>query len=270
MFLWGVMQRRRVSIILYHDPPAEIFEKHINILKKWYNIISLNEFISAYESGQLKNLPKWPLVITIDDGHVKNFSLTKIISRENIFITIFLCTGIIGTCRRFWFRSLPKNLSSKSLKTVSNAERKRILAEHGFDENVEHEDRQALSDEEIRAMAGIVDFQAHSAFHPCLPMCDDDEAQREICHSRDTLAHRFGIDASAFAYPNGDFVPRDCQLVEKAGYRCGLTTLPGYNTAENDRFQLRRNGIYDHAGKNELLVQASGMWAYIWRWIGRG
>lgn len=42
-----LLQRRKVTIILYHRIPASLFERHLKYLSRKYSIISLEEFVEA-------------------------------------------------------------------------------------------------------------------------------------------------------------------------------------------------------------------------------
>src|SRR4029079_12026180 len=69
--------RRRVSVVLYHDPPAQRFAEQLEFLAARYSLIPLERLAAALESGDWDSLPPRPLVITIDDGHAGNAGLLE-------------------------------------------------------------------------------------------------------------------------------------------------------------------------------------------------
>jgi peptidoglycan/xylan/chitin deacetylase (PgdA/CDA1 family) len=209
----------------------------------------------------MNELPPKSLVLTLDDGYRKNRELASLLEREGVPVTIFLCSGIVGTNRRFWFKFTE---TGEDLKQLSDSARIRALSTLGFLDSKEYPDREALSDSEVRQMFGrLIDFQSHTISHPILPRCTTDKAATEIVESRSDLERRYGLDIFALAYPNGDYSDRDVRLVRQAGYTCALTADPGFNTASTDLFRLRRIAVDDDDGVDELLVKASGLWGVL-------
>ncbi len=215
-------------------------------------------------------MPRKALVVTFDDGHKGNYNLLPVFRQYQVQSTIFLCSSIVGTHRHYWWKACPNITIVYALKPLDNDERLRHLAEFGFQENREYVERQSLSREEIEELRATVDLQAHSRYHPILPQCTDDQSWEEIAGSKTELENTYGLSIYAFAYPNGDYSPRDTVLARKAGYACALTIDGGYNTPKTDMFRLRRLRVDDKADMNELIVKASGLWSFFERILKRG
>jgi peptidoglycan/xylan/chitin deacetylase (PgdA/CDA1 family) len=265
-----VVQRKKVTILVYHAPSAETFDKHLRFLKRVYHIVPLLTYLEARQSRDFSKLPPKALMITLDDGYSSNYALTESIAKHEVPVTIFLCSGLINTHRRFWFLHQETRAIVQQLKAGSDAERLAILREAGFEETKEFEERQALSTSEIADMQPKVDFQSHSMFHPILLRCSTEKAEDEIVRSRLDLQTTLGKEVYAFAYPNGDCSAREMQLAEKAGYACALTLDGGANTARTPLFRLRRTCIPDDAALHELVVKASGLWGGLKAILERG
>ena len=105
--------------------------------------------------------------------------------------------------------------------------------------------------------------------HPCLDRCDDNKSRLEIHRSKEILESEYELDIFAISYPNGDYGSREIDFAKDAGYECAITTDAGFNGSLTNRFKLRRNGIYEGAGLNELAVKASGVWAILMKVIGK-
>lgn len=261
-----VFQRRRVTILLYHDPDPRAFARHLAVLTRLYRVVSLRAFVDAHSRGRLGDLPANALVLTLDDGHRGNYELRTAIRELRVPITIFLCSGVVGSRRGFWFQHTPH---PQELKHVPDEDRVAQLESAGFRQEEELPERESLSDDEIRELAGeLVDFQSHTVTHPILPMCIDAKARDEIVRSRGDLMTRYELDVYALAFPNGDYSPRDVELAREAGYRCALTLDRGFNSSGTDPFHLRRISIDDTDGIDELIVKASGVWGLVKRAIG--
>ena len=257
-----LVQKNKVTILLFHDINKEIAEKTFLYLKKNYNIISLNEFIKSHQKNCKNRIPKKALIITFDDGHIGNYEILPILKKYNIPITIFLCSSIINTNRHFWFRYKNQSTGTQKLKYLSNKEKLEVLAKVGFKQEQEYRKPQALQADHINKMKRHVNFQSHTMFHPILPKCNNEEAANEIINSKKALEMDYDLNINAIAYPNGDYSKRDIDLIKKAGYKCGLTVDHGFNTLKTDLFYLKRLSVNDTADLNELIVKSTGIWSF--------
>jgi peptidoglycan/xylan/chitin deacetylase (PgdA/CDA1 family) len=96
--------------------------------------------------------------------------------------------------------------------------------------------------DEIRSMeaSGVLRFEPHSRTHPDLRRLDDAEAREEITGSKVELERQIERETHAFCYPSGLFASRDCELVQNAGLRYGVTCEPGANTTSTDPYLIHR------------------------------
>lgn len=257
-----LVQRSKVTILLFHDMPKEKAKATLDYLRRHYNVIGLTTFIEKCRSNG-KHLPPKSLILTLDDGHIRNWELLPLVKEMKTPITIFLCAGMVGTNRHFWCRKCGPHYSMPQLRDMPNAERLRLLQSIGFTQDREYEEPQALTRKQIEEMKPYFDFQAHTLFHPSLPRCSDDEARDEIGRCKSVLENDLGLRINAISYPHGDYCDRDVELCQQAGYSCGVTADCGFNTAQTDLFRLKRICISDTDGIDELAVKASGLWGII-------
>lgn len=262
-WLWReTVQRGKVTFLLFHDMGAADAERNFAYLKRHYNIISLQDYLKAVRQGT--KLPRKALVITFDDGHASNYAMLPALKKLNVPITIFLCSEIVGTQRHFWFRhSEEMKPQVEALKCVPNSERLQKLEAFGFEQEKEFDNRQALTDNEIKEMQATVDFQSHTCFHPILPQCTDEVARHEILDSKTHLEEHYKLKINTLSYPNGDYSERDIRLAKEAGYTCGVTVDSGYNSLRSDLFRLKRFSVNDAHTTEELMVKACGLYALI-------
>lgn len=240
----------------------ESAEKIFSYLSRRYNIIGLNDFIDAHESRDNTQLPKKALILTFDDGHIGNYALLPVIRKTRIPVTIFLCASIVNTNRHFWFNYEGLSLSVPDIKRNVRSWY-RDLSEYGFIRDREFASPQALQKSQIEEMMPLINFQSHTMYHPILPRCSGVEAEQEIMGSKEILMKNFGLPVNAISYPNGDYSERDILLVKEAGYKCGMTVDFGYNTIQTDLFRLRRLSLSNTDDMNEIIVKASGLWAFL-------
>lgn len=267
LFIREIFQRKKVTILLYHDISPENAQRHFTYLKSRYNLISLSDFIGAHQQKRVDQLPPKSLIITLDDGHKGNYRLLPLLKEMKIPITIFLCSEIIATQRHFWFKHPVSGTSIRRLKKYQNAERLEALRAEGFEQDKEFGERQALSAREIREMADYVDFQSHGCFHPCLPFCKDSESQFEIQSSKNKLEQMFQFHIHSFSFPNGDYGDRELVNLQKAGYSAGITCDMWFNDQKTDLYRLRRLDCRDDATLSELESKVTGIFIFLKRLI---
>ena len=254
---------------MFHDLAAKDAERTFAYLARKYNIIDLNEFLEACSRGDDSKLPEKALVITLDDGHIRNYELLPVLKKLHIPVTIFLCAGIVNTNRHYWFKFKHPDLFKPALKQMPNEEKLERLKVAGFWPTREFNQPQALTKSQILEMKGHVNFQGHTLFHPCLPKCYDAEAMVEIFQSKQILEQEYDLAINAIAYPNGDYSDRDIKLVKDAGYAFGITVDYGFNTIKTDPYRLKRLSVYDTDNIDAVSVKASGVWTLLMSWIGK-
>ncbi len=208
------------------------------------------------------------MVITFDDGYKNNYHLLPVVRRLGVPITIFICASLIGTRKKFWFEFANLPLPIHELNRKSNCEKLKLLGAAGFERDMEFEDSMVLEKKQIAEMKSDIDFQAHAKYHPVLPKCTDEEAWDEINGAKQILEDDFDLRINAFAYPNGEYSNRDIALVKKAGYSCAITVDNGFNDKNTDLFRLKRFVIRDDHDMHQLIVKASGAWAFVKTLIG--
>jgi poly-beta-1,6-N-acetyl-D-glucosamine N-deacetylase len=257
-----IVQRRRVTILVYHKLSPEVADRHFKALRQNYNVISLRDYLD-FRTKSKTQLPPKALIVTLDDGHKGNYALMPILEKHEIQSTVFLCSGLVDTNRHFWFEIEMSDSLRQALKHVQDEDRLKVLARMGFAETAEHASRQALSGAEIEEMKPFVDFQSHTVYHPLLPQCSDQRVFDEISNSKFQLENKLALHVRALAYPNGDYSAREVVTAEKCGYQCALTLDFGFNSRTTPAFQLKRICINDDAGLDELLVRASGLWGFL-------
>lgn len=252
--------RHRVTIVVYHDPKPEILRRHLEYFARHYTFITLDAFERARQSGDWAALPRYPLVITLDDGHAGNARLTELFRAFNVRPTIFLCSQIVGTGRPFWWQTQAAvMLGTEDLKRVTDAERRERLQRAGCVLEADDGPHQALTWEEVAALAAVADFGAHSRHHPVLTQCDDARCAEETATCKTELEAVLGRPCRHFAYPNGDYGPREIEALRRAAYATGRTIEVGWNGPNTDPYRLKVLPVFDDASTNWLAAQMTGL-----------
>ena len=191
---------RRVSVLVYHDPPPSLLERHLEYLSKHYRFLALGDLVDALHARDWRRIPPKSVVLTFDDGHRGNADLLPLFRRYGVRPTIFICSQLVGTNRHFWFSGAS---DPEALKRLPNDERLvRLERETGFSPTREYptNERQTLSRAEIEQMKEHVDFASHTRFHPLLPSCTDEECEVEIRESKAEVERLTGEPCRHFSH----------------------------------------------------------------------
>lgn len=258
-------QKKKVTILLLHDPTPESFSSLLQALQQRYNFVALEEFIRLKREGKLYRLPDYAAIMTLDDGHKNNYRLLGAIKKHSVPVTIFICSEIVTTHRHFWSNySIPK-MQLEALKTLPNSEMLAQLRIFGYEKLKEYPERHGLSAQELSEMAasGLVDFQSHTCFHPILTQVGDAESKYEIEQSKKSLEQSLQKSITGFAYPNGDYGSREVGYVERAGYKYAVTVDEGFNDENTNIFTLQRICLNDAGSVAENIIKACGLWRFL-------
>lgn len=208
-------------ILAFHDVPAELvanFRAKIEVLKERTNVISLDDFFAGKMSWRKINV-----AITFDDGYRSWLDNVSPVLRDlGVTATFFFPSGFVGLSEEEETAFLQNNLMRSRQTTGSlGAEGLRKLAEQGF------------------AIGG------HTSKHANLAeLWDINELRSEIQKDKRKLEKMAGTRVEYFAYPFGFYRNTHIDLMkvlQESGYRGAVTIIPGFNTANTNRFLLRRD-----------------------------
>lgn len=88
--------------------------------------------------------------------------------------------------------------------------------------------------------SGLVDVGAHTVHHIALKGRPHDEVQKEIDESKTWLEANYHISVVSFAYPDGSFDLQSAQLVKDDGFTTAVSTVPGIEQNQANRFFMYR------------------------------
>jgi peptidoglycan/xylan/chitin deacetylase (PgdA/CDA1 family) len=258
----STIARRKVSILVYHDPTPEVLERHLRYLSKRYTFVTLDRLATALHTQDWSQIPPRAVVITLDDGRRGNARLTELFQRFLVTPTIYVCSQIAGTNRHFWFLDVHDD---EALKALSNQARISQLQEMGFVQTKEFPslERQALTRGELEVLAGVSEIESHGRFHPILTKCSEEEAADEIRLSKREVEALSGRLCRHFSYPNGDYGAFERQVVKEAGYASARTTVPGRNGRDADPYRLKAYVVPDDCSVNRIATSLSGVSALL-------
>jgi peptidoglycan/xylan/chitin deacetylase (PgdA/CDA1 family) len=175
-----------------------------------------------------------------------------------------------------WATSAERERSSdevvRRLKGVPEAAKEELIGTVARALGVEIPERapseyKAMNWNDVRACSRSgVTFGPHTVTHPILSQVDDARSEREIFESWRAVREATDAVVPVFCYPNGgpgDFSSREMELVQRAGMKAALSTLPGcvegnrLTMAPSDCFSLPRFPYFDD--KHRFVQNATGI-----------
>jgi peptidoglycan/xylan/chitin deacetylase (PgdA/CDA1 family) len=251
------LNRKKVMILCYHgvtprpdlilsDPwkiflAADMFAGQLDFLQKNYNIISLQEYLTARRCN--RSLPPSSVVLTFDDGK-RNF-LTVIaphLASRDLPATTFIIV----------------DNTEKAVFVNGSANPDGWKPEHDYDDLSWQDIGYLIKNEKI-------DIGSHTLTHPNLSKISLEEAERELKNSYQSLRARIGCENVAIAYPHGRASEEVIKITETVGYSCGLTNTDAGNDFRTDLFKLNRTVINSD---DEMPLFAARVAGVTWR-IGK-
>lgn len=266
--MYYIRANNQIISVYFHNPSKSTFENCLIWLKnKGYNFISTTDLLNINNGSLIQ--PKNAVIITVDDGWHDNYNNVIPISLKlNIPVTIFITTEPVEFGGGYWWsyiKNSPKekiiNTSVLALKKSVNSKRIKFVNEIKALVNIE---RQAMTIDQLRIISNnpLITLGSHTITHPILPNCTDVEAQSEIAGSKLILEKWLDREIHSFSYPNGDFGNREINLLNKAGYQLGFSTIPALINMHqyNNLFTIPRFEVLDNASLNENICRMTGVW----------
>ncbi|HKP97239.1 MAG TPA: polysaccharide deacetylase family protein [Fibrobacteria bacterium] len=252
------------------------FDRQMALLGSRFRVVSLDQLTDELDAESLK---PGTVCVTFDDGYRDNHDhAMPVLLKYGIPATIFLATGLIGTGESSWYDKVlailretragsldfaPAGLRSADLarpetrsalahrllewlKGFAPAERDDHIRDLGKSLGCgpEAASKAMLDWDLVRAMhAKGIAFGAHTVNHPILAKVGEAEMDAEIGASKAAIEKELQRETRHFAYPNGrrgDYNADTIRLLKKHRFSLALTTNPGVNGPEQDRFQLLR------------------------------
>jgi peptidoglycan/xylan/chitin deacetylase (PgdA/CDA1 family) len=257
---------------------AAAFLERMLWIRKWFNVLPLDEAVAALERGSLLARA---LAITFDDGYADNATVAlPILRRLGLPATYFVATAFLDG-GRMWNDTIIEcvrrsrgelDLSSAGLGNYAvgspQARRVAIAAIIGQLKYLPPEERQVrveriaaqsvaalpgnlmLSAEQLRSLAASgMGIGGHTVSHPILAGLDDAAARREIADGRDLLQGIVRQPVRLFAYPNGkpnvDYTAAHVRMTKELGFAAAVSTAPGAARAGDSPYQLPRFTPWD-------------------------
>jgi len=280
---------------VYGHDPALLRLALERLRRERYDLIGVSE--AMHRLGERTGFRKRSVVFTMDDGYRGALDqCSDIFLAYDCPLTVFLATGFIdGTCWLWWDQIEYICLTSDRASVDVEFEGKPIHLDLGTDQATTRSVLEicnwckSLADERkwrfIRCLSQAAEvalpmnapahyapvswsearalekkgffFGPHTVTHPILPRTDDGQAKREISQSWSRVRSELKSPANVLSYPNGDYGPREVELLAESGLAAAVTTRPAYPTSGSNglggdrRFEIPR---FSYPESPELLM----------------
>ncbi len=185
-------------------------------------------------------LPPRPVILSFDDGYRDNHEfLLPLLERHDARAVIFA-------------------LGDRSLR--SNA----------WDRARGEPEAPLMNDAELRACheSGRVEIGSHGLTHVRLRGLDERALERELAASKDALEAVIGAPVTSFAYPYGEWGPRERDAVRRTGYAFGIATDHGA-ALDRDRYAVARRIVFPATTGLGFFKKSSRWYPRYRRLLGR-
>lgn len=249
-------KKSEIIILMFHQIEKNNFEEQIKYLKKYYNLISMEDAVNMLNCE--KRIIDNSVAITFDDGYKNSLiDAYPILKKYKVPATLFLISDLINENKLAWWdhAELFYGNQSKiqSMKNIPNEKRKNMLKTMILQIKDIPEKYKFLSKNELRKMSDFFSYGSHTLNHPILTMTKKDEAKIEIMNSKKKLENLLNMKIKSFCYPNGDFNDEIKNIVKDAGYDNACSTEKGGNKQGCDLFELKRIGV-DITHSKEIMA----------------
>lgn len=253
--------------VYFHKPSKKEFECCIRWLKKQgFRFLSPHDIEKIIK--QEIPFPQGAALLTVDDGWQSNVSnVVEVANRYEVPVTIFVATTPAEEGAYWWsyvqqaYQNGVTPFSKRSLKKMPEETRLGILQE--IKKKI-YRAREAMTTDEVRSVSAspYVTIGSHTLTHPILINCGETQVYNELKLSRQKLESWTGKEVVYFAYPNGDYSPREIQILKTLNYRLAFSSQPKYLTPEllKDTFTLPRFGFLEGASSAENICRITGVW----------
>ena len=258
----------RILSIYFHDPEKNQFEFCINwLIKNGFNFITIEDVVKI--SNGEKKFPKGSVLITVDDGWIRNKeNIFNVANKYNIPITIFITTDPVIKGEGYWWSYINKanknrliKENANDFKKMPNSERESRLNEVKNKIKIK---RESLDKEEVIMIADNDNYiiGSHTVTHPILPKCDEEVAKYEIEEAKFIIEEWIKKPIKYFAFPNGSYTEREINILKNTGYSAAFTTENKYLNRQNisNLFKIPRFEVLDKISNAETICRMTGVW----------
>jgi peptidoglycan/xylan/chitin deacetylase (PgdA/CDA1 family) len=266
-------RKSSAQIIMFHGigddwhSSVEVFEKQLKLLKRDFDIISLDSLLSSLKAGD--SLRK-KVVLTFDDGLRNNFQFAyPLLKQYDAPATFYVCPGLMESGKWLW-----NHEARERWLALSDSDRINLAGQWGVDHDVKtliewlktkpQDMRLKLEDELSQKTQGfaptadqrrnfdimnweelmqldpeLITIGSHTVSHPITKGLKAENVRMEIRESRRLLEEKLSRPVNHFCYPDGAYDETVVAEVRET-YCSAVTTKQGIVNVKDDQYLLSR------------------------------
>jgi len=270
----------------------EWFDKIISLIKRKYNIVSIDT-LEQYYNGTIKL--KNACHITVDDGDKTFYDIIyPVLKKYKVPASLYVSPKIFKNQTNYWFQEVEgykveilKRIIAEQekveiqrlaqydiftiLKSFEISKIHDILKAYRDETNTPLKPYQNMSIEELKEVDefGLVTIGAHTMNHPILNNETDDSSKYEISSSVEELESLLGHSVKCFSYPNGipgfDFTEREQNFLKQKNIKLTFSTKAINFRFSDNVFSIPRIGVSNN--ENMLFLKAKLFLGSFWDYL---
>jgi len=245
-----------IPILMYHKiPDAPIdsqhqifvakkkFEKHLKFFKfRGLTAITFKDYLVFVNGDRpIHEFPKKPFILTFDDGYEDNYRNMLPLTQKYGFKGVMFLLGDFAITKNNW-----DDKESPETNQLMSYDQKKKFVDSGWE------------------------IGAHTISHCDLTNLSNNQAQIEIERSKIILEEKLQTEIVSFAYPYGNYNEEIKAMVEKSGFKFGISTDSGGMVIEDDRFAVFRVNMFPGENLFQLYKKTSSWYrSYYFRRRGK-
>ena len=242
------------------------FREQVRYVKQHFVPLKVSELVSARKSNG--SYPENAVALTIDDGYEELIDhALPVLTEMDVPATIFVVASLTENKGWIWTDKFNYTLDSLSrsgnefnsktrsellsrLKRLQVDQRDRqlqdIAEKYEIKIPTEPPDRYRLmSWDQLRDISktDMVEIGSHTCTHPIMNELSDEDSWYEIEHSKSMISERLDLKVTSFCFPNGqlgEYRENQKEMLERAGYLCGIASHFGYVLDGSSDYALPR------------------------------
>lgn len=211
-----------IPILCYHDfrevgkhlhwaTPPKRFEAQLQMLNALgFTFLTMSEAVELIRGNWDKPIPKFPIVVTIDDGYRSAYTVAyPLLSKYGAKATLFVYTNAIGKFGLSW-EQLREMIQSGKVEVASHTVSHTLLSK-------------------LRKKLRAKEYRARVAY--------------EFTMSKRLLEEKLGVKVKGLAYTGGIVDATSIELAREAGYEWATIIKPEPLTQRTNIYRIPRYGI---------------------------
>jgi len=301
--------RDKIIILCYHNISStrsvlnptitpQVFTQQMEHLKKYYNVITMDECIAALNGKQ--NIKPYSIIISFDDGYISQYKIAfPIIKQLGLSAIYYINESFIGSADIFWWEELEyiiMNCKESSLaieidgyETVfelknhyqrietcelvasifqesNHSNRVQLLylfrkasGVKIYNDKTFIKDYSCLNQNMIKEMKkSKMSIGSHTMNHPFL---SNETYETQKIEIKNSINYLDKSNPMHFCFPHGDYNTDTIQILKSVGFQSAVTVKGGFVEAGDDLFTLKR--WIPKSNISEFVVDISGTGYFI-------